>query len=97
MIWNLEPAWLLMAVASIAVLGLFLGAALDAVMRDDAFGPIGNMVLFTAGFFGAIYLANRYGISLRDINRAAVTGVAGAFLLIGILAAGKACLTRMAR
>ena len=51
MIWNLEPGWLMMAVAAVIVLALFFGAALDAIMREDGFGPIGNMVLFTGGFF----------------------------------------------
>ena len=32
-------------------------------MRDDGFGPIGNMLLFTVGFFAAILAANSYGIA----------------------------------
>ena len=39
-------------------------------MRDDGFGPIGNMLLFTVGFFAAVIIANTYGINLRDLKMA---------------------------
>lgn len=54
MIWHLGAGWLLMAFASVTVMAFFFGSALDAIMLDDGFGSIGNMVLFTIGFFGAI-------------------------------------------
>ena len=61
MIWNLDAGWLMMAVASVAVLAFFFGSALDAIMREDGFGPTGNMLLFTFGFFTAVIIANTYG------------------------------------
>ena len=61
MIWNLDPGWLMMAVAVVAVLAFFFGSALDAIMREDGFGPTGNMLLFTFGFFMAVIIANTYG------------------------------------
>ena len=69
MIWNLDPAWLMMAVAFVMVLAMFFGAALDVIMGDDGFGPIGNMLLFTVGFFAAILavlLAVRAYFSIRN-------------------------------
>lgn len=95
MLWNLEPGWLMMAVAMVAVLAFFFGAALDAIMKDDGFGPIGNMLLFTAGFFGAVLIANSYGITLRDLRLAVAWGLGGAFVLISLLALVKASLARL--
>ena len=97
MIWHLGAGWLLMAVTSVAVMAFFFGTALDAIMLDDGFGPLGNMVLFTLGFFGAIYLANIYGISLGDMKRATATGLGGAFSLIAVLAICKAGIARLPR
>jgi hypothetical protein len=94
MLWNLEPSWLMMAVASVIVMALFFGSALHAIMRDDGFGPIGNMVLFTAGFFIAIFAANSWGINLRDLTRAVATGMGGAFVIIAALAILKGAFAR---
>ena len=63
-------------------------------MRDDGFGPVGNMVLFTAGFFAAIIIANTYGINLRDLTLAMATGMGGAFAVIAVLALLKGVLVR---
>ena len=95
MIWNLDSGWLMMAVATVAVLAFFFGAALDAIMREDGFGPTGNMILFTAGFFIAVIAANTYGISLRDLKLAVAWGLGGAFVLVALLALAKAGLARV--
>ena len=86
MIWNLDSGWLMMTVASVAVMAFFFGAALDAIMREDGFGPTGNMALFTVGFFAAVVLANSYGIVLRDLKLAVAYGLCGAFTLVSTLA-----------
>jgi hypothetical protein len=52
------------------------------------------MVLFTAGFFIAILVANRWGINLRDLTRAVATGLGGAFVIIATLAILKGVLVR---
>lgn len=95
MLWNLDPGWLMMAVAFVAVMSFFFGAALDAIMKDDGFGPTGNMLLFTAGFFGAVLVANSYGITLRDLNLAVAWGLGGAFVFISVLALVKAGISRL--
>jgi uncharacterized membrane protein YeaQ/YmgE (transglycosylase-associated protein family) len=94
MIWNLDSGWLAMAVASVAVMAFFFGSALNAIMRDDGFGPTGNMILFTIGFFAAVIVANTYGISLRDLKLAVAWGLSGAFILVSVLALLKAGLER---
>ena len=72
----------------------FFGTALDAIMKDDGFGPTGNTLLFTVGFFGAVLVANSYGVSLRDLKLAVAWGLGGAFMLISALALLKAGLAR---
>jgi hypothetical protein len=95
MIWNLEAGWLMMAVASVAVLALFFGSALDAIMREDGFGPLGNMLLFPFGFFAAIIIANTYGINLRELKMAVAYGLGGAFVTVTVLAALKAGIAKI--
>lgn len=95
MIWNLEPGWLMMAVASVAVLALFFGSALNAIMREDGFGSLGNMMLFTVGFFAAVIIANTWGISLRDLKLALAWGLGGAFTTVSLLALIKAAAARI--
>ena len=95
MIWNLDSGWLMMAVATVAVLGFFFGTALDAIMREDGFGPTGNTILFTAGFFIAVIVANTFGINLRDLKLGVAWGLGGAFALVSILALAKAGLARV--
>jgi uncharacterized membrane protein YeaQ/YmgE (transglycosylase-associated protein family) len=94
MLWNLEPSWLMMAAASVIVMALFFGSALHAIMRDDGFGPIGNMVLFTAGFFIAVVAADSWGVDLRDLTRAMAAGLGGAFVTIAVLAVLKGVFVR---
>jgi hypothetical protein len=94
MLWNLETGWLMMAIAMVAVIAFFFGAALNVIMREDGFGPVGNMAVFTAGFFAGIFAANSYGIAMPDLTLATATGLAGAFVAIAVLALVKAGLAR---
>lgn len=95
MIWNLDWGWLLMTITVVAALSFFFGAALDAIMRDDGFGPTGNTIIFVIGFFGAVYVANLGGINLRDIRMAVACGLGGAFATVATLAILKAGLQRL--
>ncbi len=95
MIWNLDTGWLMMAIAAVAVLAMFFGAALNAIMREDGFGSIGNMVLFTVGFFAAIVIANSFGINLRDLKLAMAFGLGGAFATVSSMAMLKAAIAKI--
>lgn len=95
MLWNLDFSWLMMAVAIVAMLSYMFGLALDGVMGSDGFGPLGNTVIVTAGFFLGIFAANSYGITLRDLTLAIGAGLGGAFLSLGLLAGCKAGLNRL--
>ncbi|RUW23354.1 hypothetical protein EN858_28600 [Mesorhizobium sp. M4B.F.Ca.ET.215.01.1.1] len=94
MLLHLDTSWLLMTVATVAVFGFFFGTALDAIMQDDGFGSTGNTLLFTAGFFLAVIVANEHGISLRDLKIAVAWGLGGAFTFISSMALIKAGLAR---
>jgi hypothetical protein len=95
MLWNLDASWLMMAVAVVAVLSFMLGSVLNGVMGDDGFGPTGNMLVITAGFFLSIFTANSWGVSLRDLVMAVGVGLGGAFLCLFGLALLKAGLSRI--
>ena len=95
MIWNLDSGWLMMTVASVGVLAFFFGSALDAIMKEDGFGPTGNTILFATGFFSAIFVANTMGLSLRDLKLAVAWGLGGAFMLVSALALLRAGVARL--
>ncbi|GHC76237.1 hypothetical protein [Limoniibacter endophyticus] len=78
MIWNLDPAWLGIAVTTVGIFCYVLGYYLDAIMPGDTFGRMGNMFILVAGFFGAIYLANYNYIRLTDLKLAILYGTGGA-------------------
>lgn len=95
MLWNLDPSWLLTAFAVVAMLSYLFGLALDGVMGAEGFGPLGNMVIITAGFFLGIFSANSYGIFLENLTVATGAGLTGAFVSLGVLAVCKATLNRL--
>jgi len=95
MIWNLGAGWLMMVVAAVSVLGYFFGSALHAIMREDGFGPFGNTVLFVGGFFLTVFVANTYGINLKDPTLAVAWGLGGAFGSVCSFALVKAGFSRL--
>lgn len=95
MLWNIDTGWLLMAVATVAVLSFFFGAAIDALMRQDSFGMMGNGTLICGGFFLGIYLANLQGYNLRELHLAIIVGVVGGFVLLFSATFVKAMVMRM--
>ncbi|MDW6026121.1 hypothetical protein SAZ10_30615 [Mesorhizobium sp. BAC0120] len=95
MLWNLDASWLMMAIATVAVLSYFFGAALDALMREDGFGSFGNALIISGSFFASILGANHEGYNLREMHAAVLVGLAGAFVVLVSLAVVKALLARM--
>ncbi|CDX49245.1 conserved membrane hypothetical protein [Mesorhizobium plurifarium] len=95
MFLHLDTTWLLFAFAIIAAFGFFFGTLLDAIMKEGAFGPTGNTLLFIFGFFAAVVIANKHGISLTDLKLAVAWGLGGAFSFISVLALIKAGMTRL--
>jgi hypothetical protein len=95
MLSKLDPAWLMMAIGTVAVLSYYLGSALHALMRDDGFGSFGNAVILSGGFFLAIFAANHQGYNLRELHFAVMVGIIGAFLVLTSLALLKALIRRI--
>jgi hypothetical protein len=95
MLLNLDPTWLMMAATVVAIVSFIFGMALDGLMGGEGFGPIGNTVVVTVGFFLGILAANAYGIHFYDVKMAVAAGLCGAFASLGLLAAIKAGLARM--
>lgn len=94
MLLDLGTFWLVMAVTAVGVVALIFGSALDALMSDDGFGPLGNMLVLTAGFFLGILAANHFGWRFDQLVMACGVGLGGAFVAIAGLAAVKASLAR---
>lgn len=77
------------------VVAFVFGSICHAVMGDDGFGPIGNMLLFFAGFVVSVRVANAYGININDMARTIGTGFGGALASIAMLALLKAGIRRI--
>ncbi|TGS11641.1 hypothetical protein EN852_022185 [Mesorhizobium sp. M2E.F.Ca.ET.209.01.1.1] len=95
MFLHLDTTWLLFAFLIIAGFGFFFGTALDAIMKESGFGPTGNTLLFIMGFFAAMVIAHKHGISLSDLRLAVACGLGGAFAFISVLALIKAGMARL--
>ena len=81
MLSHLDPVWLALAFAMVAILAFILGLALD--------------VLMTGGFFATIVGANYRGISFVDLAQATAAGMVGAFACLSLFALLKAGLARL--
>ena len=91
MLWKLDPAWLMMAVALVTVLSFFFGSIMDAIMPEDGFGPVGNMAVISGRFFCGdtsrqLQRVRHAEPHLRHGDRAS----SGAFLILAALALLKA-------
>ena len=89
MIWRIDPFWLVVGFMVVSMLAYVFGYALDRIIREEGFGPAGNMVVLVIGFFGSIYICNAYGIPFRNLQIAVAAGVTGGCLLMRILAFAK--------
>jgi hypothetical protein len=92
--WDMDASGIAIGLTVVAVIAFLFGAVLDAIVRENGFGPTGNALLFTAGFLTALYLANRNGLIFADLKLAAAYGLCGGFILFSVLALIKAGLER---
>lgn len=95
MLMKIDASWLMMAVAVVAILSYIFSMALDALMKGEGFGPIGNAILITGGFFLTIYIGNVRGIRFDTVSDATLVGLGGAFALLLVFTLIKAALNRM--
>ena len=95
MLLNLDPGWLLLALAVVGIVAFIVSMALNAVMGEDGFGAIGNAVIITTGFFFTVFMANNLGYRISDVTMAVTVGLSGAFGCLAMLALAKAALNRL--
>ncbi|WP_048645119.1 hypothetical protein [Nitratireductor soli] len=95
MLMKLDTSWLLFAVAAVTMLSYLLSMALDAVMREDGFGAMGNAGIITIAFFATVYMANDYGIRFTSLMEGALAGLSGAFTALLVMTFVKAILRRI--
>lgn len=95
MVWELDTFWMLTAVASVSILAFMLAMFINAVTGPQIFGPVGNAVIMTAGFFLGLALANHFGYRFNDLTVMAMAGMGSAFA--GLLGFGvlKGLLSRL--
>lgn len=92
--WDMDTGGLAIGLTVVAAIAFLSGTVLDAVVKENGFGPTGNALLVTAGFLTAVYLANRQGLIFADLKLAAAYGLGGGFALFSVLALIKAGLAR---
>jgi len=95
MLWNLDFGWAVMAFGVVVGVSYMLCLMMESSLGREGYGPMGNAALITIGFFGTIYVANLQGINLKELDRAIVWGLAGAFGTFLLLVLIKAVLRRL--
>jgi len=95
MLWNLDLVWAVMAFGVVIGVSYMLCLMMESSLGQEGYGPMGNAALITIGFFGTIYVANLQGINLRELDRAIVWGLAGAFGTFLVMVLIKAVLARL--
>jgi hypothetical protein len=95
MLSHIDTTTLVVALVALMAIALVFGTVLNAILRENGFGPVGNATLFAIGFVGGVYLAGSYGVGMRDFRLAAAWGLGGAFVLFSALALVKAGLARL--
>jgi hypothetical protein len=95
MLMKVDASWLMMAVATVSMLSYMISLGFDALMKGDGFGPIGNAILITGGFFLSIYVGNMQGLRFESVSEASMVGIGGAFGILLVLTLAKAALDRM--
>jgi hypothetical protein len=95
MLSHIDTTTLAIALTALMAVALVFGTVLNAIVRENGFGPAGNALLFAAGFVGATYVACAYGVGPNDFRLLAAWGFAGAFVLFSVLALVKAGMARL--
>jgi hypothetical protein len=82
MLRQFDTTFMLFAVCIIGMLSFFIGNAIHHLVREDAYGVIGNTVIITAGFIITVEYGNRFGIAFNGLNEMFLYGLAGSFAVL---------------
>jgi hypothetical protein len=96
MLGKLDTSFLLFSLAIIGMLSFFIGNAINALIKDDAYGVTGNTIIVTAGFVVTVEYGQRYGLNFRNLQEVFLYGLAGAFAVMFVLAMAKIIVNRRA-
>lgn len=81
MIWDIDFAWLLMAIGAVSAFAYMLSLMLESSLGGETMGPFVNAALITGGFFLGIAGANYYGIVISELKLALIVGLLGSFAM----------------
>ncbi len=96
MLGKLDTSFLLFAIAIVGMLAFFIANAINALVREDAYGVTGNTIIITAGFLATVEYGSQYGLTFRNLTDVFLYGLAGAFATIFILSMVKMFANRRA-
>ncbi len=77
MLANLGIGWMIMAVGVVFGIAYMLSLMMESSIGREGFGPFAHAAIISIGFFGAILVANGYGINLKDLKWALAYGGGG--------------------
>lgn len=95
MLVNLGMGWMIMAVGVVFGVAYMMSLMMESSIGQEGFGPLAHATIISAGFFGAILVANHYGINLRDLKWALVYGGGGAVASMMTMLVLRAVFMRM--
>lgn len=79
--------WLMLAIATVAIVSYMISLFLNSVFGRDGFGTIGNMMVLTCCFFGGIILGEMFGYRMNGLQMNTYLGLGaslGGFLVLAI-------------
>lgn len=89
MFGKLDFAYLLLALAVIGMLSFLIGNAINNILKQDAYGVIGNTLIMASGFIITVEYAPRFGLRVNALDEAVFAGLGGAFAILLVLSVGK--------
>ena len=95
MLWNLDIGWFIMAFGTVFGVSYMLSLMMESSIGKEGFGPFLHATFITAGFFGAILVANNYGTNLKELHWALLYGGGGALATMLVMLVLRAVVVRL--
>lgn len=95
MLGKLEPTILMLAIASVGMLSFFIGNAVHHLVKDDAYGVVGNTAIIFTGFLVTIEYGDRVGLIFRNLDDLFFVGLAGSCVALIVLSMFKMASNRL--
>ena len=95
MLMDLGLGWMIMAGGTVFGIAYILSLMMESSIGQEGFGPFAHASFIFLGFFGAIFVANEYGIRLGELKWALMYGGGGAAILLLTMLCLRALLARL--